>query len=99
MHMLSLHPEVYNELEFARQWYSDKSIGLGIEFLDEIDLALESIQASPEIWPTFVWVPGTRHFLVHRFPFGVFYRLSNDRIQVLAIGHLHRKPGYWKSRM
>lgn len=99
MYTLSLHPAVYDELEYARQWYAEKSVDLGNEFLDEIEFAMHVIQNSPEMWPDFKWVPGTRHFLVHRFPFGVFYRYKNEAIQVLAVGHLHRKPGYWKSRM
>lgn len=98
MHKLCLHPDVYDELEFARKWYAEKSVDLGNEFLDEINFALNVIQAAPEIWPVCVWVPGTRRFLVHRFPFGVFYRLTENNIQVLAVGHLHRIPGYWKSR-
>jgi hypothetical protein len=99
MYTIRVHPDVYEELEFARKWYAERSADLGNEFLDEIDFAMNAIKTSPEIWPAFEWVAGTRHFLVHRFPFGVFYRLTAETIQVLAVGHLHRKPGYWKFRM
>jgi hypothetical protein len=98
MHPIDVHPDVYEELEFARQWYADRSIVLGDEFLDEIDFAMQAIQKAPETWPTYKWVEGTRHFLVHRFPFCIYYRLSAEIIQVIAVGHLHRRPGYWKSR-
>ena len=99
MYVLNVHPVVYEELEFARKWYAERSVDLGNEFLDEIDFAMEAIRAAPETWPPFASVAGTRHFLVHRFPFGVFYRLTEETIQILAVGHLHRKPGYWKFRM
>lgn len=99
MRAISVHPDVYEELEFARKWYAERSKDLGNEFLDEIEFAMSAIQMTPETWPAFKWVAGTRHFLVHRFPFGVFYRLSEETIQVLAVGHLHRNPGYWKTRM
>ncbi|MDD5672679.1 MAG: type II toxin-antitoxin system RelE/ParE family toxin [Chitinivibrionales bacterium] len=99
MFRIYVHPDVYDELESARKWYADKSAELGNDFLDEIDFAMDAIQAAPEAWPPFSWVAGTRRFLVHRFPFGVFYRLSIETVQILAVGHLHRKPGYWKSRM
>jgi toxin ParE1/3/4 len=99
MYTINVHPDVYEELEFARKWYAERSIILGEEFLDEIDFAMNAIQKAPEMWPTYEWVAGTRQFLVHRFPFGIYYRLSSDIIQVIAVGHLHRKPGYWKSRL
>jgi len=99
MHVLSIHPVVYEELESARRWYAEKSPALGDEFLDEIDFAFNAIQATPEIWPPFDRFGGIRHFIVHRFPFGVFYRFSTDTIQILAVGHLHRRPGYWKTRI
>jgi len=99
MHKIEVHPAVYDELEFARKWYSEKSADLGIDFLNEIGFAIDAIQKAPEIWPAFAWVSGTRHFLVHRFPFGIFYRITEKAIQVLAVGHLHRRPGYWKPRL
>jgi hypothetical protein len=34
-----------------------------------------------------------------RFPYGVIYRASKDRVDVIAIMHLKRRPGYWKSRV
>lgn len=98
MYTINVHPDVYEELEFARKWYAERSSVLGNEFLDEIDFAMNAILQAPETWPTYEWVAGIRHFLVHRFPFGIYYRLSADIIQVIAVGHLHRKPGYWKSR-
>ena len=98
MYTINVHPDVYDELDFARNWYAERSADLGNDFLDEIDFAINAIQTAPETWPTFKLVAGTRLFLVHRFPFGIYYRLSVDTIQVLAVGHLHRKPGYWRSR-
>jgi len=38
-------------------------------------------------------------FLVHRFPFGILYRIAGDEIQIVAIMHLRRKPGYWTKRL
>jgi hypothetical protein len=36
--------------------------------------------------------------LLRRFPFGLVYRLGVEEVQVVAVAHLHRRPGYWKSR-
>jgi len=56
----------------------------------------QSAAEAPERWPLFVY--GTRRFLFHRFPFQIVYRVANDRIEVVAIAHGRRKPGYWKTR-
>jgi hypothetical protein len=36
---------------------------------------------------------------MHRFPFAVVYRELPSVIQVLAVAHGHRRPGYWKTRI
>ena len=41
-------PEASLELEEAAQWYEQRRSGLGIEFLEEIDRALEFIARFPE---------------------------------------------------
>jgi hypothetical protein len=33
-----------------------------------------------------------------RFPFGVIYSVEGQDVIVIAVAHLHRKPGYWTSR-
>jgi len=99
MYKLELHPDVFEELDFAKKWYADKSVELANEFINEIEFAMNAIKTNPEMWPPFLIVPRIRHFLVHRFPFGIYYIVKNEMIQILAVGHLHRKPGYWKSRI
>jgi len=34
-----------------------------------------------------------------RFPFAIIYRDTPEAIQVIAIAHGHRRPGYWKKRI
>jgi hypothetical protein len=66
---------------------------LGEEFLIEVEEALSLIQRWPEIG-----MPGkhkTRSYRVRRFPFRVTYQIRADRIWVVALAHLSRKPGYW----
>ncbi len=35
---------------------------------------------------------------VQRFPFGLIYRIDPEKIFIIAVAHLHRRLGYWKSR-
>jgi toxin ParE1/3/4 len=91
-----LHPDAYQELVQARDWYEERVAGLGEKFFLEVESAVLSIQDSPESWPNYV--RGAKRFLVHRFPFAIIYRHDDKTIQVIAIMHLKRRPGYWRSR-
>jgi len=44
---IRVHPDVYAELQSSRRWYETKAEGLGNEFLDEIELAMDAVQRSP----------------------------------------------------
>lgn len=41
----------------------------------------------------------TRLIRMNRFPYKVYYREASGSIQVLAVAHHRRKPGYWWSRL
>jgi plasmid stabilization system protein ParE len=90
------HPEAVEEAQAARQWYLMRSQSAADSFLAELDHGIESISEAPERWPLFKH--GTRRYLFHRFPFQLIYRVMDDRIQVVAVAHGRRRPGYWKSR-
>ncbi len=96
MRRIVIHPDADRELEQAQTWYEERVAGLGRMFFSEIESAVLAIQNSPETWPNYV--TGTRRFLVHRFPFAIVYRHNAGMIQVIAVMHLKRRPGYWRSR-
>ena len=93
---VELHPEAAQELEQAIGWYNSQSRALGLELLGEFDHAIDMICDRTLAWPRHV--KGTRRFLLHRFPYGVVYHKKQGAIRILAVMHLHRKPGYWKDR-
>lgn len=39
-----------------------------------------------------------RKVRVGKFSYAVVFRVAGEEVQVLAVMHLHRRPGYWKSR-
>jgi hypothetical protein len=92
---IEIHPEVYDELEQARSWYETQTAGLGNDFLDEVERAINAVQRAPDAWPIYMNV---HRYLVHRFPFAILYRYDDFKIRIYAVMHLRRKPGYWKSR-
>jgi toxin ParE1/3/4 len=94
-----LHSEAEAELEDAFHWYESKAGGLGRELLDEVDEGIERIRETLDTWPLYAEDLGVRRFLLHRFPFAILYRAGSDMIQIVAIMHLRRKPGYWAHRL
>ena len=91
------HPEADAELNAAAGWYDGRVRGLGAAFLDETDAAISRIITTPE---AFGFVRSdVRCPLLHRFPFGILYRVESDRIFILAVMHLARNPRYWEHRV
>jgi hypothetical protein len=96
------HPEADTEVESAALWYEDRQIGLGQDFLSELDRAFTLIVESPGVWPLWPGVPeslGIRRFLLSRFPYGIAYDFTEAGVIVYAVAHLARRPGYWRDRL
>lgn len=93
---VNLHPDAAHEVEISRQWYVDRNPDVAISFLAEIDLAMSRISEAPLRWPR--CGKNERRYLLPHFPFNIIYRVKSDLIEVLAVAHQRRKPGYWQSR-
>ena len=85
------------EMAEAAEFYESRQAGLGHQFLDAIDRAVEDIEENPRRWP--VLKKQIRRRLVGRFPYGVLYRIDLEQITIVAIMHLHRRPNYWTKRI
>ena len=85
-----------DETGAARVWYEERDPDAATAFLRELENALAEICENPSAWPPFQ--AGTRRFIMRRFPFQVIYRDTGETIQVIAVAHGRRRPGYWKSR-
>jgi hypothetical protein len=91
------HPEAEEELLGAAEFYESRSPGLGGRFLDEVQRGLTAIRESPRRWPT---LEGEiRRFLLRPFPYGLLFGELPERIVILAVMHLQREPGCWRSRL
>lgn len=90
------HPDAAKELTSSVQYYEEKSLGLGGEFLDEIEDAIAQAMAYPKSGT--LLSKDERRILLSRFPYEIIYYVSQNIVTIIAIKHLKRKPGYWKSR-
>ena len=92
----SFHPEAEKELNEAIDYYADIEQGLGYDFALEVHSTISRIVDFPNAWG--ILEGDVRRSLVRRFPYGVLYSEEKDEILIVAVMHLHRKPGYWKRR-
>lgn len=93
---IEFHPEAAEEIVGAHEWYEVRSPVAANAFTFELNRALETVLDAPERWPTDRF--GLRRYLLHRFPFCIVYRLKEQVVEVIAVAHLRRKPGYWRTR-
>ncbi|MFQ5707330.1 MAG: type II toxin-antitoxin system RelE/ParE family toxin [bacterium] len=96
MHRIEIHHEAEKEIRAASQYYEKRVRGLGDQFLREIEDGFAQIQEFPMAWP--VYQGESRRYSLKRFPYGLVYRIESESIIILAVTHLHQKPGYWQSR-
>ncbi|MEW6542829.1 MAG: type II toxin-antitoxin system RelE/ParE family toxin [Nitrospirota bacterium] len=96
MERVSFHRLARHELLDAAFFYDVESPGLGSAFLDEVGHCSRTILEFPEAGPL---MTGTvRRRLVRRFPYALLYSIKADRIRVLAVMNLKRRPMYWVGR-
>ncbi|MBU0702080.1 type II toxin-antitoxin system RelE/ParE family toxin [bacterium] len=93
---ISLLPLAQIELDDAFSWYEEQVVGLGYEFLDEFDQSVRLIASFPELFEQIEM--GVRRCLINRFPYGIIYGIDSDKIVIIAVAHLKRKPNYWIKR-
>jgi len=91
-----VHPEAIAEARAAREWYESRSAEAAAAFMVELDVAFEKIEEAPHAWPRYV--AATRRYLLRRFPFFVVFREAGDGVQIVAVAHARRRPGYWIGR-
>lgn len=90
-------PAASDELQDAAAYYDRQSPGLGPRFLEELGRTMERLTAHPEAWR---WISDReRRCSLNGFPYGIVYRVEGEDILVVAVMHLHRRPGYWADRV
>lgn len=93
---LIIKPLAEADIEEAQAWYEGQREGLGDEFLQELEGSLSRVCSAPEAHAMIH--KNVRRALLRRFPFGVFYRVEEATVVVLAVKHHKQHPRSWKRR-
>lgn len=94
--IVHFRPDAETDVADASAWYETQRIGLGGEFLDEILKTCDSIAENPQMYP--LVHRETRRVVIHKFPFGIYYRIENGMVAIIAVMHGSRDPNKWKNR-
>jgi plasmid stabilization system protein ParE len=90
------HPEAEREAIYAADWYAARSDWAAERFATQLDETIARLVAAPK------QLPATGHHarraLLSDLPYAVIFRETPDKIQILAIAHGKRRPGYWRKR-
>src|SRR5262245_53997826 len=93
---VEFHPLAADEAQAAERWYRERSETASARFLRELDRAIERIAERPEAGSPYV--SSTRRVLLRRYPFIVVYRVRGGDVEIVAVAHARRRPGYWRAR-
>ena len=94
---LRIHPAALEEAEAATDWYAQRSSRAAERFLDELDRAVDQIARNPKQYAGHDF--GTRRMVLQRFPFVIVLREREAGVEIVAIAHGRRRPGYWRDRL
>jgi toxin ParE1/3/4 len=77
--------------------YEAERLGLGAEFVSEVERAVRRIAFFPQHGSPYLG--GTRRVVLRRFPYSIVYLADQGDLLVVAVAHHRRKPGYWRTRL
>jgi toxin ParE1/3/4 len=97
MKPLQYHPESKAESKEAIDFYWNRSRAAALDFRDELKRAISRLRKAPNTCSPYIH--GTRRALLDRFPYSIIFREWLHGIQIIAIAHGKRRPGYWKKRL
>ena len=90
------HEDAEQEFLEAIEYYEECELGLGLRFSEEVYATIKRICEFPQAWEQIDLK--TRRSLTNKFPYGILYRISNNKILIMAVMNLHRMPNYWKKK-
>jgi plasmid stabilization system protein ParE len=97
MKPLHYHQLAESEIDGAHNWYMLQSQQAADGFYEELIPALNRIATQPRLYSPYMH--GTQRIVLSRYPYSIVYRERLHEIQIVAIAHAKRRPGYWTKRL
>ena len=88
------HPAAEAEHLEQVEFYESRERGLGARYRAHFLNAMQGICEAPARNPI-ERAPDIRRRVLRAFPLTVIYREHQGEVQILAVAHYRRRPGYW----
>ncbi|HET6572421.1 MAG TPA: type II toxin-antitoxin system RelE/ParE family toxin [Fimbriiglobus sp.] len=92
-----LRDEAQTEFDEAFDYYEGQRSGLGVTFVERVQKVFDRIAANPKLHA--VALADVRKAVVTGFPYCVYYRPDDTRVEVLSVFHTSRDPSIWQRRV
>jgi toxin ParE1/3/4 len=96
------YPEAAFELDAAIAWYEQGGTERGDRFRAQYNAAIDRVLRWPESGPrdfAHELDVEVRKVKIARSEFWVIYFVEDEILNVVAVAHERREPGYWKHRI
>ena len=90
------HPHFDSDVLAAADWYDQRQFGLGSDFLVRVRNATFAFLADP--WRRTATDYGLRYWPVEKYPYVVFYDLTDTEVIVLSVMHTSQQQEKWIAR-
>lgn len=91
-----LAPGAESDIGDAFCWYRERNALVADAFRAEVLDLIDRIAEAP--LARAADSEGNRHRRLRRFPYAVFYEVTDSTVTVTAVAHHRRRPGYWRER-
>jgi plasmid stabilization system protein ParE len=91
------HPAARDEFVAAAEYYESAVPGLGSRFLLAVRRTTDVATRHPDAGS--VRRGAARRLFVRGFPYDLIYQVRDEALEILAVAHQHRRPGYWRDRL
>src|SRR5262245_51876479 len=96
MKPVRLHSQAAAEIEAGIEYYNAARDGLGDEFRDAVQEAVELMRQQPRAFSPYR--AGYRKLVLKRFPYSIFYYEYDDHVWIATVHHASRQPDTWMDR-
>ena len=92
-----VRPQAEIDMATAVTWYNQQSPGLGTEFSRAVDACIAAVARNSAMFAT-VYCK-VRRALLRRFPYGLFFVITDESVVVIACLHWKQNPNRIRSRI
>ena len=90
------HPDFDSDVLAAADWYDERQSMLGSDFVIRVHNAVTLLIADPSRRTPIDY--GVRYWPVERFPFVVFYDVTDSELLILGVMHTSQESTKWLTR-